>query len=45
MPTTKNQTNNSNQFREVIFQFFDLVKEERTFILLIGVLFFVAAVV
>ncbi|MEM6842104.1 MAG: hypothetical protein AAF632_07745 [Bacteroidota bacterium] len=45
MPTTKNQTSNPNQFREVIYQFFDLVKEERTFILLIGVLFFVAAVV
>jgi hypothetical protein len=45
MPKTKDQTSSNNQLRELIFQFFDLVREERTFILLIGVLFFVAAVV
>lgn len=44
MPKTKPQPNNS-QFRELIYQFFDLVKEERAFILLIGILFFVAALV
>ncbi|MEQ9439978.1 MAG: hypothetical protein RIG62_13065 [Cyclobacteriaceae bacterium] len=44
MPKTKNQPN-SSQFRELIYQFFDLVKEERNFILLIGILFFIAGVV
>ncbi len=45
MPSTSNQTDSTSQSRNLIYQFFDLVKEERTFILLIGVLFFGAAVV
>ncbi|WKN42481.1 hypothetical protein [Tunicatimonas pelagia] len=45
MPTIKDQTNSTERSRNLIYQFFDLVKEERTFIMLIGVLFFGAAVV
>lgn len=45
MPTTKDQTDSPSHSPSLIYQFFDLVKEERTFILLIGVLFFIAAVV
>ncbi|MGB3588586.1 MAG: hypothetical protein WBA23_18710 [Tunicatimonas sp.] len=45
MPTTSNQTDSTSHSRNLIYQFFDLIKEERTFILLIGVLFFGAAVV
>lgn len=36
------EPDSTNRFREVTYQLFDIVKEERSFILLVAVLFFVA---
>ncbi|WKN29967.1 hypothetical protein PZB74_13435 [Porifericola rhodea] len=45
MPKTKNKRVNSSRFREVIYQLFDLFKEERKFIVITALLFLVAGVI
>ena len=45
MPTLQNKENNPSRFRELIYQLFDLVREERNFIILVTILFFVAGFV
>ena len=42
MPTLENKESNPSRFRELIYQLFDLVREERTFIILVTILFFIA---
>ena len=42
MPTLQDKESNPSRFRELIYQLFDLVREERNFIILVTVLFFVA---
>lgn len=42
MATIQNQENSPSRFRELIYQLFDLVREEKNFIILVTVLFFVA---
>jgi hypothetical protein len=45
MPKTKNRENDSNRFRDLIFQLFDVVKEERKFIVITAVLFLIAGII
>ncbi len=45
MPKTKNTEDNFSKLRQAIYQIFDIVREEKTFIILTGVLFFIAGVV
>lgn len=45
MPKTKNKQINSGRFRELVYQLFDIFKEERKFIILTAFLFFVAGVI
>ncbi len=45
MPKTKHKKNNPNRFRELIYQLFDIFKEERKFIMMTTFLFFVAGVI
>ena len=42
MPTLENKESNPSRFRELIYQLFDLVREERAFIILVTILFFIA---
>lgn len=45
MPKLQKPESSNSRFRDVIYQIFDVVKEERAFLLLIAALFFVAGVV
>ncbi|WPP52753.1 hypothetical protein [Catalinimonas niigatensis] len=45
MPKTKNKQINSSRFRELIYQFFDIFKEERKFIIITAFLFLLAGVI
>lgn len=45
MPKTKNRENDSNRFRELIYQLFDVVKEEKRFIVFTAFLFLIAGVI
>lgn len=45
MPKTKNKENSANRFRDLIFQLFDVVKEEKKFIVITALLFLVAGVI
>lgn len=45
MPKTKNRENDSNRFRELIYQLFDVVKEEKKFIVITAFLFLIAGVI
>jgi MFS family permease len=45
MPKTRNTEANSNRYRELIYQFFDIVKGEKRFIALVAVLFLIAGII
>ncbi len=45
MPKLSKQENSTSRFREIIYQIFDVVKEERSFILLVAFLFVVGGMV
>ncbi len=45
MPKLRKQESSPSRFRDIIYQIFDVVKEERSFILLIAILFLVAGMV
>ncbi|MFP4091640.1 MAG: hypothetical protein ACLFT3_15140 [Cyclobacteriaceae bacterium] len=45
MPKTRNTETNTNRYRELIYQLFDIVKGERRFIILTAVLFLIAGIV
>lgn len=45
MPKTKNKQIYSSRFRELIYQFFDIFKEEKKFIIITAFLFLVAGVI
>ena len=45
MPKIKNQDNNYSGFRRAVYQFFDIVKEEKNFIILTTILFLIAGII
>ncbi len=45
MPKLQKQESSARRFREIIYQIFDIVKEERSFLLLVAGLFFAGGVV
>lgn len=45
MPKTQNRENDNNRLRDLIYQLFDVVKEERKFIVFTALLFLIAGVI